>query len=170
MNDMIFLQANGLPSALLEFKDFLLWLEYLLPKLLNGLLIIWIVAVFFTWRMVSSRSIIGFFWGLFQSFLVYAVEEQLVSSEDAKFLLGFCTVINLILLFSPGIAAGALATRFYDSFLDAFNAVKNAFITLFFSCMTFIILDKPYSLSNFYDLFAIDNFIKAILPIYVCWK
>ncbi len=169
MDDIIFLQATDFPGTLLELKNALLgWLEYL-PKAINIVLVIWIIAVFFTWRLVSVRSIYGFFFGLFQSFLVFAVNTGLIPCSDAGFYLWVCSGVNLVALFSPVLAV--FASRFFASFADSFNAIRDAFIFLFFNCMTFIILNKPHDLTvyDLNDYFSLNNFIEAILPIFVCY-
>ena len=147
-------------ETLLQYKDaFFYWLGYL-PKVINFALVIWIIAVFFTWRLVSKRSLYGFFWGLLQSFLVFAVENGLIACSEASFYLWLFTGINLVALFSP------LALL-----IDSFNVIKDAFIFLFFTCVTFIILNKPNDLNGFdlNEYFSKYNLFKAVLPIYVCY-
>lgn len=151
------------------FESFNDWLDYL-PKLINIVLVIWVIAVFLTWRLVSVRSIYGFLFGLFQSFLVFAVKTGLNPCIDASFYLWVCSGVNLIALFSPVLLV--FVSRFFTSFADSFNVIKNAFIFLFFNCMTCIILDTPHSLSYYFnvnDYFSLKNFIEAVLPIYVCY-
>jgi len=147
-------------QTLLEFKNtFFYWLGYL-PNVINIALIIWILAVFFTWRLVSKRSLYGFFWGLFQSFLVFAVENGLISCSDVSFYLWIFTGVNLLALFSP---VGLL--------IDNLNVIKDAFIFLFFSCVTFIILNRPIDSSEFAlnEYFSKYALFKAVLPIYICY-
>lgn len=172
MNEIILLQSPGIAEWLLECQNaFQTWVNYIV-KAVNVVLIIWLIVVFFVWRMgLANRQILfAVFWGLLQDFWVFSVENNLLTCYEASTALWIMSVINVLAFLSPIIYGGR--PQFLDLFTSAFNVIKEAYVFLLFSCITFVLLNIKVSWSSFSleDFFTLDNFLKALLPVYVCYQ
>lgn len=122
--------------------------------------------MFATWRYVTISSLGGFLVGFIQSYFVFGVESGLISCHDAMPYLIFFCIFNVGGIIAILIGGGSL----FSKAIENFNVMKDAFVYLFFACMTFAIFNRPHNFAQFgiSDYFSWGNFLKTILPIYVC--
>jgi len=167
MNELIILQSSGLPETLSELVDGASNLFHFFLKIANLILIIWIVIVFATWRYVTISSFGGFLAGFIQSYFVFGVESGLISCSDAKAFLIFFCIFNIGAIIAIFTGGGSL----FSFTFDTFNVMRDAFVYLFFACVTFAIINRPHNFAQFglSEYFTWNNFLKTILPLYVCY-
>lgn len=157
---------QSFPDELLNLKDWITDLFQYLKHLLNIVIIVWIVIVFFTWRYVSKSSLLGFFIALLQSYCVFGIEEGIFFCDDVKGILLLLCLFNVAALLALFLAGGSLLSFTFDTF----NIIRDTFFYLLFNCITFALLNKSYDLEGFNlnEYFSWENLVKAIFPVSIC--
>jgi hypothetical protein len=157
---------QSFPDELLNLKDWIIDLFQYLKQLLNIVIIVWIVIVFFTWRYVSKSSLLGFFIALIQSYCVFGIEEAIFFCDDVKGILLLFCLFNVGALLALFLAGGSLLSFTFDTF----NIIRDTFFYLLLNCISFALLNKSYDLEGFNlnEYFSWENLVKAIFPVSIC--